>query len=441
MAQAPRLDGEPAASEAVSARRRSGNRTWWILAALVLGFIAGLILHHTPYGSPVGSVAGQLGSIWLNALLMTLVPLIFCLMTNGAGSIATMTGSGRLVATTLSAFAILLILGCFVGAVAAIILLHLWPIVPIQASALSLGAVPVVTSEPSLLGQIVALIPSNPVQAAATTAMTPLIIFAAIFGAAITRLEDRWRSQLTSFFQAIAAAMLVIVEWVLWWAPAGVFCLALNATAGAGTAVARGVLQYMAELTMALIVSLLCAAIIGAASGFGVARFLRALIAPLTLAASTQSSMACLPALILAGEELALPTPVVRAIMPLAVSLFRFGNMAASIAAGLIGAALFGVHPSVQRIVIACGLGILINFGIVGVPGQALLFAAYGPVFLALGTPIEAISLLIAVFTIPDIFNTSSNVTADLAVTAIVARFGGSSASSLEPAPQILETF
>jgi Na+/H+-dicarboxylate symporter len=111
--------------------------------------------------------------------------------------------------------------------------------------------------------------------------------------------------------------------------------------------------------------------------------------------------------------------------MPRTVSLFRFGNVAASIAAGLIGAALFGVHPSVQRIIVACGLGILINFGIVGVPRQALLFAAYGPVFLALGTPIEAISLLIAVFTIPDIFNTSTNVTTDLAATALITTISG----------------
>jgi Na+/H+-dicarboxylate symporter len=421
LAQAPKFDGSPAATETLSARGRPGSRTWWILAALVLGFIAGMVLHHTPYGTSLGPIAGQLGSIWLNALLMTLVPLIFCLMTNGAGSIAAMTGSGRLVATTFTVFAILLVLGCCVGAFGATLLLHLWPFVPIPVSSASLGTALVPASAPTLLGQIVALIPSNPVQAAAATAMAPLIVFAAIFGASIMRLEDRWRMLLMNFFQAIAAAMLVIVEWVLWWAPAGVFCLALNATASAGTAVARGVLQYMAELTAVLIVGLLCAVIIGVSSGFGVPRFLRALIAPLTLAASTQSSMACLPVLILAGDELGLPTPIVRAIMPLTVSLFRFGNVAASIAAGLIGAALFGIHPSVQRIVIACGLGILINFGIVGVPGQALLFAAYGPVFLALGTPIEAITLLIAVFTIPDIFNTTANVTADLAANSLIS--------------------
>jgi Na+/H+-dicarboxylate symporter len=408
-------------TEPPSGSNRSANRTLWIVAALVLGFISGLILHHTPYGFSLGSVAGQLGSIWLNALLMTLVPLIFCLMTNGAGSIAAMTGSGRLVATTFGVFAVLLVLGCCVGAFATAVLLHFWPFIPIPVSSLSLGTPPIPASPPTLLGQIVALIPSNPVQAAAETAMTPLIIFAAIFGAAITRLEDRWRALLTSFFQAIAAAMLVIVEWVLWWAPVGVFCLALNATATAGTAVARGVVQYMVELTIVLAVALLCAGIIGVSSGSGVSPFLRALIAPFTLAASTQPSMACLPPLILAGDELGLPAPIVRSIMPLAVSLFRFGNVAASIAAAMIGAALFGIHPSVERIVVACGLGILINFGIVGVPGQALLFAAYGPVFLALGTPIEAISLLIAVFTIPDIFNTATNVTADLAATSLIS--------------------
>ena len=108
--------------------------------------------------------------------------------------------------------------------------------------------------------------------------------------------------------------------------------------------------------------------------------------------------------------------------MPLAVTTFRFGNVFGGVAAGLIGAHLFGIHPGVGQILLAIVIGVLTNVGVIGLPGQAVLFAAYGPIFTALGTPIEALTLIIAVFTLPDILDTTCNVTADLAATSLIAR-------------------
>ncbi len=79
-------------------------------------------------------------------------------------------------------------------------------------------------------------------------------------------------------------------------------------------------------------------------------------------------------------------------------------------------------HPSLAQIVLAGAAGVLANTGGVGLPGQAVLFIAYGPVFAALGTPFEMLTPLIAVFTPADIPDTAANVTGDMAVTALAAR-------------------
>jgi Na+/H+-dicarboxylate symporter len=109
-------------------------------------------------------------------------------------------------------------------------------------------------------------------------------------------------------------------------------------------------------------------------------------------------------------------------VLPLACTVFRFGNVFGGVAAGLIGAWLCGIHPSAGQIALASVVAVIANTGVIGMPGQAVLFIAYGPIFAALGAPFEMLTLLVAVFTMPDILDTTANVTCDLAVTAIVAR-------------------
>jgi Na+/H+-dicarboxylate symporter len=174
-------------------------------------------------------------------------------------------------------------------------------------------------------------------------------------------------------------------------------------------------------------------------AGVPPARFFRAALGPQALAASTQSSMACLPALVQAAESFELPRPFVATIMPLAVTTFRFGNVCGGVAAGLIGAQLFGIHPGIATISMAILIGVLTNIGVIGLPGQAVLLAAYGPIYTALGAPIESLTLLIAVFTLPDILDTTCNVTADLAATVLIARLGGNKAVAGSPTSDAAE--
>lgn len=398
------------------------TRTTSILLALVAGLIAGIGLRlFVGHDTAVAGFLQPIGELWLNALRMTLVPLVFCLMTAGVAGLAdTAAGSGRQVAISVAVFLTLLLVASLIGAGAAETLMTLWPVKPIDmALATQSAAAP---TPPNFARVLVSLIPLNPVAAAAEAAMAPLIVFAAIFGMAISKLPTASRRVLIDFFRASADAMLIIVNWVLGAAPIGIFVLTLEAAANVGVGLALGLMQYVLLLSMVLSVGLICATLIGLSSGVQPGRFLRAALGPQAVAASTQSSMACLPSLVQAAEALDLPRPFVATIMPLAITTFRFGNVLGGVAAGLIGAHLFGIHPGIGPIVLAIVIGVLTNVGVIGLPGQAVLLAAYGPIFTALGTPIEALTLLIAVFTLPDILDTTCNVTADLGATALIAR-------------------
>ena len=398
------------------------SRTTSILLALVGGLIAGIALRvFVGQDTAMAAFLQPVGDLWLNALRMTLVPLVFCLMTAGVAGLAdTATGSGRQVAIAVAVFLTLLLAASLIGTVVGETLMTLWPVKPLDTALATNSEIAPPT--PSLAKVLVSLIPLNPVAAAAEAAMAPLIVFAAIFGVAISRLPSASRHLLIDFFKAAADAMLVIVNWVLGAAPIGIFVLTLEAAANVGLGLALGLVQYVLLLSMVLAVGLICATLIGLSSGVRPSRFLKVVLGPQAIAASTQSSMACLPSLVEAAEALDLPRPFVATIMPLAVTIFRFGNVFGGVAAGLIGAHLFGIHPGVGQILLAIVIGVLTNVGVIGLPGQAVLFAAYGPIFTALGTPIEALTLIIAVFTLPDILDTTCNVTADLAATSLIAR-------------------
>src|SRR3546814_416277 len=117
---------------------------------------------------------------------------------------------------------------------------------------------------------LTAMVPSNAIAAAAASAMLPLVVFALFFGFALTRIGPDHRDKMVDFFQAIADAMIVIVRWVLWAAPAGVFALILAVCARSGLGMISALGIYIAlecVLYLAATVLMLPVAEVGSASG------------------------------------------------------------------------------------------------------------------------------------------------------------------------------
>ena len=360
------------------------------------------------------------GKLWVDALTMTIVPLVFGLIVTGVATAASSAKQSRLAMGAVLWFAILLLGACLLAAAATTFILHLHP-VPAATTALHVGTPPPIFSTPGEWMRGFA--PTNPIKAAADTAMVPLVIFALLFALALVRIEQQLQTAFLLLFRALTETMLVIVRWILLLAPVGVFALAFGVGARVGLSAAGALAHYVvvaaAACLLAAILAWISAAVAGRMSPFA---FVRAVLPAQIVGLSTQSSLASLPAMLAAAAPLQVPAASAGIILPLAVSLFRAASAAANVAVAVYLAHLHGLSPDFGTLLLGALVAVPVSLAAVGLPAQVSFFATIGPVCLAMGVPIGLLPLLLAVETIPDIFRTFGNVTADLAVLRIAGR-------------------
>lgn len=399
-----------------------------VLIALILGLLAGAAAQAIgdPRIAGVVEVAEAFGGLWLNALRMTVVPLVFALVVVGIASVADAASTGRLAAKAIGLFLVLLVFGAIYALVATNGLLALWPVDPQSAAALVGGAHRTAAQIPAAPGfgdWIRSLAPSNPLKAAVEDAILPLVVFAVFFGFAATQLAEHLRRLLIDLFQAVSEAMIVIVRWVMVVAPLGVFALALGVGLRAGAGAGEVLVHYAVIVAAVTAGSVLLAYIPAILGGENLGKFARAMGPVQAVAFSTQSSLASLPVMVeRAKDDLHIPSRVTGLVLPLAVAVFRFTSPVANLAVAFFIAAVYGLHPSALQVMGAVVVSIAISVGSVGLPGQISFIASIAPICLALGVPIELLPILLAIEVIPDIFRTLGNVTADMAVTSFLRR-------------------
>jgi Na+/H+-dicarboxylate symporter len=349
------------------------------------------------------------------------------MLVTGIASAAETAATGRIAARALLTFLVLLTAAAILGAILTPAILAWWPVDPEAAAAFRAGVshgATAIPQLPPLRDWIVDIIPSNPFKAASDGALLQLVIFALFFGFAASRIAPNLRAPLLGFFQAVMETMLVIIQWVLWVAPVGVFALALGVGARGGVNAAGALGYYLILMcALSLLITILVYPMVVLFGRVSLSRFAKAVAPAQAIAISTQSSLASLPAM-LAGAQtrLGLPERVTAITLPLAVSLFRITSPLINISIVIFIAHVYGVHLDAARLAIGVVLAVVTNFGVVGLPSQLSLFNTTVPISLAMGVPLELLPLLLAVEVIPDIFRTLGNVTADVAVTAIVSR-------------------
>ena len=155
-------------------------------------------------------------------------------------------------------------------------------------------------------------------------------------------------------------------------------------------------------------------------------RFAAAILPAQVIAASTQSSLASLPAMIESAQtRLGYPRAVTALVLPMAVSLFRMTSPIQYLNAAMFIAWAYGIDLSAAQLAAGAALAVVMSLGSVGLPGQVSFMATTMPVTQSMGLPIEPLGLLLAVDTIPDVFATVGNVTGDLTATSVVAKRSG----------------
>ena len=399
--------------------------TKWLLAGLIAGLLIGGFLPQASDGANAAiiGILDPVGVLWVNAIRMTVVPLVVSLVIVTIGE----AGDARVIGR-LGRDAFLTCLAILVGAaiISALVVPPLMKLVPLSTSAieamkLQVEANPAKTEAVSLAEWVKGLIPSNPIKAAVDAALLPLVIFSIFFGVALTRVNAPARASVVGFFRGVSDVMLVIVKWVLAVAPIGVFALAVPLAAKIGWGAAGAFAYYVTVVTVISLLLIVYLAIIGIVMGRANAKaYLKNGAPAQAVAFSSRSSLASLPALVQGADAMQWPERIRAFFLPVATATFRVGAVAAMLTGTLFLATLYGVHITGVQVISVVMTAVLLSFSVPGVPGGSVLVIA--PVLTSVGIPVSGIALLLALDAVPDMFRTMTNVTGDFAAGSILSR-------------------
>lgn len=391
-------------------------------AGLVIGLGLGALLADSAVIATLLAISEPIGTLWLRALQMTIIPLVASLLVLGIAQMAQAARAGAAARRMILLVIIVLTTGTAFTAIALPQLLVQFPI-PGSASGMLAKAHEAQQQLPDIADFFTGLIASNVIEAAANTAMLPLTIFFALFALALTRLPGEQSERLLGLFHSLGNAMLIMIGWVLWLAPIGVAALAMGVAARAGGGAFAALVHYILVVSamggFVFLGAYFLAWVLGKKSPL---EFARAMIPAQAVALSTQSSLASLPAMLDSASRLKLRQDTAEFVLPLAVAIFRATSPAMNLAVAIYCAHLAGIELSPHVLVAGGAVALVISLGTVSLPGTISFVFSVGPIAMAMGAPIEALALLVAVEMLPDLMRTIGNVTMNVAVTCAVDR-------------------
>jgi proton glutamate symport protein len=397
-----------------------------VLIGLLLGFAIGFVVNATPVLAGVPRAIEPIGTLFINAIRMTVIPLVVASLIVGVAGAPEARTVGRLGGRAVAWFVGLVLLSAIIGVLIAPPAFSL--VAPDRATVDAIQASAGTASDvldrakavPSVAQWLTDLIPVNPIRAATESAMLPLIVFSVLFGLALGRVDAHRRSSLLRGVQGVQEASFVLVRWVLVTAPIGVFALAVPLAARLGLAAAGAVVWYI------VVVSVLCVLFMAlvlyplAARGGRVSlrTFARTALPAQAVAMSSRSSLAALPVIIeQTRDRLGLPESITGFLVPLSAATFRAGAGIGITGGVCFIAMLYGVHLSAAQLATIAVTTTVLSFSVPGVPAGSIIVMV--PVLLAARLPVEAVGILIGLDTIPDMFRTTTNVTGTLAVATV----------------------
>jgi len=401
-----------------------------VLLALGTSVALGLVVAAS--GSPAllraADFIAPVGTLWVNAIRMTVMPLVVSLLITGVASATDVRAIGKLGGRTLLVFLGMLASLALVAipvtkAVFSLLGQHGAGPPPLPAGATEAAQLLAADPKQTFAAWLVSLVPTNPFAAASGGAMLPVILFTLLFALAVARAAPSTRQTIVGFFRAVSEVMLTMVRWVILAAPAGIFALMLPLTAHAGADITGAIGFYIVAYSLLSIGGILLAyPMVAIFGGVPMRRFAQAALEPQLIAFTSSSSVASLPALVESAEKrLGLSKRISGFVLPLAVTTFHFaGPVTWTVGAVFVGW-FYGIPLGAREISIVALASVFLTSAAPGVPRGGFIMLA--PLFSEIGLPIEGIGILIALDAIPDTFATALNVTGDLAAATIVARF------------------
>lgn len=401
-----------------------------VTVGLLAGLALGMWLSHegapTPMVSRLMATLDTIGTGWINAVRMTVIPLVVPLLIVGVAGSDDARSTGSVGARAFGWMLALLVACALFSAVASRLWFDGFTIDPAATARLRASAHFEAPPGDALTARswLLSLIPLSPIKAAADGTLLPVVLFTLLYAFALARIGDKGREAQLAFFRGMADTMLLVVRWILSLAGVGIFGLAAVLGQKLGTAALGAIGFYFLVLISLLVIPTLALYGVVALSGrVALGTFARALIPAQVVALGSRSSLAALPAMVKgATDVLRLPAAATGFTLPLCASVFKLNSGVYWAVGGLFTATLYGVPLSTGDLAILALAGVVLSFSTPGIPSGGQLLQV--PVYTALGLPVEAVGIMIALDTLPDMFKTLLNVTADMLVAVMATPTG-----------------
>jgi len=391
-----------------------------MMIAIVAGGVSGFI-----WGETMLSVA-WLGQLFLTALKMLIVPLVAASIITGVAGLGDVRKLGRMGGLSIGYYVCTTLIAVSIGLVMA----NLWqPGVGVDLTTGGAAPKPQV-GDVSMTDLILSLVYPNIVDAAANMKLLPIIVFCILLAAALSTLGERGKPVI-AFFEGLNEAMMRVVEWIMLFAPVGVFALIaskLGATGGGEAFVAQ--LAGLAKYALAVISGLLTHGIVLCAILFLVARrsvpsYLSHLATPLMTAFSTASSSATLPLTLDGVKNAGVDERARRFVLPLGATINMDGTALYEAVAVLFIAQAYGIELGFTQQILVLLTATMAAIGAAGIPEAGLVTMVM--VLEAVGLPLDGIGLILAIDWLLDRCRTTINVFGDAVGAAVVDQLTGGS--------------
>lgn len=405
--------------------RDAARQTKWILIALVAGAVTGIVINLSKGALPwldtvlVDVVFKLLGDIFRNGLMLLVVPLVFFSLTGGVASLRNLGELGRVGGQTLALYIL-----TTVAAVSMALVLALWLQPGADVDQATVAFAPP-APPPPLLDQLIAMVPTNPVQALATMNMLQIIVFSVLLGAAILMAGDAGQ-RVKAMVGDIGQVVMKLVTIVMLFAPIGVFALLARAIADLGFDQILKLIQYFLLVLGALLLQLLVVfpIMLRTFGGLDPRPWLRKMREVWLYAFSTSSSNATLPVTMRVVEQrLGASNRVASFTIPLGATVNMNGTAIMQGIACVFIAQLYGIDLTLEQLLTVVGMATVAAIGTAGVPSAGIVMLA--AVLSQVGLPVDGIALILAVDRLLDMTRTMVNVSGDAAVSIIVAKREG----------------
>ena len=403
---------------------------WQMGIALILGTTLGFIFcdSHSAWGNVINGI----GDIFLHAINMIVIPLVFLSTVLGISTMTDSKSMGRIAVKTFLYFIVTAVLAAVVGVIVTDVLRPGYGTHKAEVDAEEIMKTVESAESSTLMDKIVDIVPSNIFEAFSSGNILPIIFFSLLFGYFITKIHAKRQATINNIFESFNDAIMVLTNFIIRFAPVGIFAIVMvlvgkqASDIGALKECFRNFAFFVIVVWISLIVmgGIVLPIMVGLMAKVSPIKHLKQIYSALMVAFSTSSSYSALPLIISdAKEKMGVSNNIASFTVPLGITFNKIGTIVYECVAVIFVAQAVGMDLTAAQQVSLIGASIVTVLGAPSVPMAGVITLAV--LLAAMGLPTDYIGMFMAIDILCDMPKTLLNAYSVSCSAIIVARSEG----------------